>query len=311
MSLSLAKVRSFVAIAEARSFRKASETLRLSQPALSMQMHDLEADLGVKLLSRTTRRVELTAEGAFLLAGAMQMLAAFDATVAELRNRSILRTGRVIVGCVSTFAAQILPPILGEFARLYPKVSVTVFDGSAAALYRQLLEREADLGIGPAPTGLRELEFVPLLQDHFVAVFPRRHPLARRPEVTLAELQGLPLLLKVKGSDARTRIAAAFAAHGYQLNPAFEVYQHHTLGGMIEAGLGITLLPASSVALLGNRSFKTARIIEPDITRDTGILRLRGNKPSASAAAFQAFLQDRLSSGRAPRRPLQEAAMPS
>lgn len=283
---SLAKIRSFIAAAEHASFRKASEELHLSQPALSAHVRDLERGLGVSLLSRTTRSVRLTPEGRDFLVRSKRALAELEAAVLDLQDQAALRRGRVTVACVPTIASSRLPMVLARFAAAYPAIRVHILDEVAETLYRRVIDRDADFGIGPAPGRQRDLSFAKLVEDHFIAVFRRDHKLAGRRTVALDELIRFPFLALTPGVNVRVVLERAFAERGHVVDPVYEVSHHYTLGGLVEAGLGVTALPSMSLSLLGHPWLDSARIVDPEITRDIGILRRRDDAPTPAASAF-------------------------
>lgn len=289
---SLNKVRSFIAVAEHASFRRAAESLNLSQPALSAHVRNLEDGLGVSLLSRTTRSVRLTREGERFLVRSKRAVLELEGAVRELQDEAALRRGRVTVACVPTIASSMLPLALARFAERYPGVRVHILDEVAETLYQRVLSRDADLGIGPAPPRSSDLTFDTLADDHFIAVFPRDHALAGRETVALEQVVRFPFLALAPRTNVRTVLESAFAAAGHVLDPVYEVSHHYTLGGMVEAGLGVTALPSMSLSVLGHPLLESARIVEPEITRDIGILRRRGDAATPAASEFLEVVAD-------------------
>jgi LysR family transcriptional regulator, carnitine catabolism transcriptional activator len=286
INLSLIKIRGFIAVAEHRSFRRASDDLRLSQPALSTHVRDLEAQLGVPLLSRTTRSVRLTSAGEHFLICAKRALSELESVVLDLKDQAALRRGRVTIACLPTIASSSLPAVLAAFARQHPGVNVGVIDEVADVLYQRVANRQADLGIGPAPPRKQDLEFTPMVDDHFRAVFPSDHAFAGRNTVKLAELTGHPFLTLAPHTNVRSILERAFADSGFVLDPVYEFCHHYTLGGMVEAGLGITALPSMSLSILGHPRLMSARIVEPEVIRVIGVLQRQGDTLSPAAAAF-------------------------
>ena len=292
MNLSLAKIRSFIAVAEHGSFRKASTHVHLSQPALSTHVRDLEQSLGIALLSRTTRSVRLTPAGEQFLIRARRAISELQSVVLELEDQAALRRGRVTVACVPTIASSSLPSVLAAFARRFPAIHVQLLDEVADTIYQRVRSGAADFGIGPEPRATGEIAFEPLVDDHFVAVFPRDHKLARRRNVRLRELAAYPFLSLAAGTNVRDILDRAFSAQGFALNPVYDVCHHYTLGGMVQAGLGISALPSMSLSILGHPGLKTARIVDPEVIRVIGVLRRPGELPTPAAAEFMNTLWD-------------------
>lgn len=294
---SVVKIRSFIAVAEHTSFRRASEDLRLSQPALSTHVRDLENELGVRLFSRTTRSVRLTSAGERFLICAKRVMSELQSGMLDLKDQVALRRGRVTIACLPTIASSSLPSVLATFARQHPGVNVKVFDEVAEVLYKRVVDCQADLGIGPTPPRKLDLEFTPIVDDHFRVVFPNNHVFAGRKTVKLAELTSHPFLTLASHTNVRSILDRAFADSGFVLDPIYEFCHHYTLGGMVEAGLGITALPSMSLSILGHPRLMSARIVEPEVIRVIGVLRRRGDALSPAAMAFlsavwEAFSKD-------------------
>lgn len=283
-------MRSFVAVAEHGSFRKAAETLHLSQPALSAHVRDLELLVGVPLFHRTTRSVQLTTEGANFLARARRAFAELEAGLGELRDQASLQRGRVVVGCVPTIASFVLPTVLVSFTKRFPAVAVRIVDVGADLLLKELLGRAVDIGIGPRPEAVDDVLFKTVVRDRFVAVCPREHPLASRRTVRLKDLASFPLLVLASG-DVRTTLQRAFEKHNYPFRPAYELVHHYTLGGMVEAGLGITALPSMTISMLSHPKLRKVKLVEPEITREVGVLQRRDHAHTPAVRAFLEALQ--------------------
>jgi DNA-binding transcriptional LysR family regulator len=285
---SLTKIRSFIAVAEHASFRRAAEDMLLSQPALSTHVRDLEAELGVALLSRTTRSVRLTSAGEHFLIRAKRVVSELQSVMLELKDQAALRRGRVTIACLPTIASSSLPAVLAAFARRHPGVHVEVLDEVADVLYQRVLSGQADVGIGPEQPRKKDLKFTAMVDDHFRAVFRSDHAFAGRKTVKLAELVKHPFLTLASHTNVRSILDRAFQDAGFELDPKYVFCHHYTLGGMVEAGLGITALPSMSLSILGHPRLMSARVVEPQVTRVIGVLRRPNDTLSPAATAFLA-----------------------
>ena len=283
---SITKIRSFIAVAEQASFRKASETLHLSQSAISMHIRELEALFKVPLLSRTTRSVRVTREGQHFLIRVKRALSELESAFLELKDEAALRRGQVTVACVPTVASSILPTVLAVFSERYAGVKVHVVDDVSATIGNRVVSLEADFGIGPRPVQNLDLSFEPLVQDHFIAVFPHTHELAGRATVRMKELLKYPFVALAPRTNVRMILDDVLAKMGRTLEPAYEPSHHYTLGAMVESGLGVTAIPSMSLSLVGHPRLRSARIIDPKISREIGIMRRRDNVLSPAAAEF-------------------------
>jgi LysR family carnitine catabolism transcriptional activator len=291
---SITAIRCFVAVSENASFRRASEILHLSQPSVSAHIRSLEQQFGVPLLNRTTRSVRLTPAGARFLARAKSVLFELSAVVEDVKDVTEFRRGRVIVACVPTIASSSLPEVIARFMKSYPGIQVQILDDISETLYHQVLEHQADFGIGPAPASKWALSFSPLVRDHFIAVFPRGHKLANRKTIRLSELTKLPFLTLPRPTNVRILIDQAAFSNGIELTPAYEVGHHYTLGAMVAAGLGFTALPSMSLSLLGQMGLAGVKIVNPQVYRTIGIIRRADEKSTPAAEAFVSVLSENI-----------------
>ncbi len=285
-SISLKHLKTFLAIVEARSFRAASEKLHLSQPAVTAHMKQLELALGMTLLHRNTRRMSITLAGERFRARAEQTLAELNSLVLELHDEVALRRGRISVACVPTIAAGLLPKALGRFGEKFPGITVKIQDVVAEQIYIQLTQGQVDIGIGPCPLGRSEFDFQAVTRDPYVAVISREHAWAAKKSISLAALANADFLALLPGSNVRETLDAAMASQSLKLIPKYEVWHHYTLGGMVEAGLGVTALPSMAVSILSRPLLRTVPITKPAVVREIGIVKLRGKNLSPAATAF-------------------------
>jgi LysR family transcriptional regulator, carnitine catabolism transcriptional activator len=294
VGLSLARVRSFIAVAEERQFRRAAERIGLSQPALSAQLRELEEFLGAALLSRTTRSVHLTAEGEKFLLRARNILADLDSAVLEVRDHASLRRGRLAVAAIPSVASRILPAVVADFMQRFPGIDVQMIELGAQDVQRCVVSGNADLGIAAAPDRNSELSFSKLMTDRFVGLVPRNCPLARRERVELKALFEYPLITTVAGTSIRSTLERACREHGQSLRVTHSVTQHQTVVAMVGAGLGVALLP--NLSLTENPAVARVVVVNPQITRDLGVIQRKGESSSAATMEFAGAMRVALDS---------------
>jgi LysR family transcriptional regulator, carnitine catabolism transcriptional activator len=292
--ITLSKIRGFHTVATLGSFRQAAKELGRTQPALTAQVADLERDLGVSLLERTTRRTRLTPEGREFLNRTRHAVAEIDAAVAEIREQVTLRRGRVSMGCIPTVAAFLIPDVLAEFSRRYPAIVIRYFDEPTLSLVGRLKLREIDFFVGPAPRTEPDIDFKHLYLDHFVVVFPRDHPFSGRKSVRLEECLAQPQVGMASGMNVRTVLDEYFAQHGLDYAPLLEAEHHFTLGGMVQTGFGITLLPMRAVPLLSHPGLEWCEIADQKIFRDIGICTYRSARLTPPAKIFVEMIEPAL-----------------
>jgi DNA-binding transcriptional LysR family regulator len=289
--LDLRHIRSFRAVAEHGGFRAAAEALGVSQPTLSTHIAELEAELRVSLLSRTTRRVRLTRMGERFLARARRAMDDLQTAAIELQNEAALERGRVVLACTPSLVSHAVPPALRAFRQKYPAIAVEVLDEASGTVERRVVEGEADIAVGPRPERVASLAYHQLTRDRFVALFPVDAIDARTQAINLADLAGQQFISMMPGTSMRITIERAFAAAGLSYEPAFEVRNHSSVLGLAEAGLGIAILPESVVVNTTNRRTQTVAVRNPEIVRDIGILQRRGEVLSPAAAELAKLLK--------------------
>ncbi|MBA2965533.1 MULTISPECIES: LysR substrate-binding domain-containing protein [Ramlibacter] len=279
--INLKLLATFLAVAENASFRKAADQLHLSLPAVSMQVKQLEEQLGVALFQRTTRRVDLTREGEQLLISARKAMAELDGGLARIQQAAHVLHGHLAFACVPTVAATRLPPILTRFAAQYPGITLHVRELTHAGLLEAVRRREVDFGIGPVPERPGELDFAPLFEDEYRALLPRSYRDRGRTGISLRELARLPLLTLSDATLFRGHLDDALRGQGLVVQSNYEFTSVATLVAMAEAGLGVAMLPA--VAVPRRTPLKAVRILAPVLSRTIAVVTIRGFSLSPAA----------------------------
>jgi DNA-binding transcriptional LysR family regulator len=189
--MELRHLRYFVAVAEVLNFTKAAVQLRLAQPSLTRQIHNLEEEIGVRLLNRTKSHVALTEEGRLFLGDARRVLALADESVLAVQRLSRGESGQLNIGYFSSFNFDLLPKSLKIFRENFPHVALNLFDMDPAAQFRALEARKIDLGfVGTRPPAINsDLQWESLARHKAVVVLPVKHPLARKKRIALADLK--------------------------------------------------------------------------------------------------------------------------
>lgn len=287
-------IQAFLAVADCGSFRRAAEILNRSQSAVSAQIQQMEEEFAISLLNRTTRSVSLTDAGRRLAIRCRGIVADLDAVAQELREEVQIRRGRVTIGCAPSISTNRLPPIIAEFQSRYPGIAVSVKEDFAREMYESLRNGEADFALGPRLDGLNDFAFEHILDDPLVAVLPLDFPLKRRRDVRFEDIMHLPQLSMPKATATRRVVDGLFHDRGAAHNPRFEVTQQQTLFTMVEAGLGMTIMPLISVPQGRQRRFQVARLTRPTINRDVSLITQRGARLSPPAVTCVELVTNRL-----------------
>ena len=189
--MELRHLRYFVAVAENLNFTKAAAKLHLAQPSLTRQIHNLEDEIGVRLLNRSKSQVALTEEGRSFLVDARRVLALATESVQAVQRLSRGETGQLNIAYSSNFNFELLPETLGDFRLSFPHVSLNLFDMTPAEQFRALEARKIDLGfVGlRPPESTRGLLWESIARHRTVVVLPVKHPLSNKRRVNLGALK--------------------------------------------------------------------------------------------------------------------------
>jgi LysR family carnitine catabolism transcriptional activator len=203
-----------------------------------------------------------------------------------------------VVASLPTFASHILPKVISVFARSHPLVGIQVYDETQSSLIRRVQNQEAEFGIGARPDSLDGLRFAPIFSDPLVAVLPKDHPLASRSTLDMKTLAKTTLVTLSASAHIRTLTDRAFRDIGIVPNFAFEAFDRHTVCGMVDAGLGATILPRLVLSTIGNNALRAVRPIKPRVAREFGVIERRDQAQSPAVKSFLAVLVSTLKRNR-------------
>jgi LysR family carnitine catabolism transcriptional activator len=283
INLGLRELHAFLVLAEQRSFTRAAALCHLSQPAFSALVRALEHTVGARLFDRTTRSVELTAEGRVLIEPARRMLRDADAMLADVRDHAARRRGRVAIALLPSLAAGWLPPLLARFHRQHPGIEIDVADVLSDACIERVRAGTADFALASTRTATPELHTEEFCRDQFHLVCPRGHALAkRRGRIELQDLAPYPIVHLARSSSVRQYVEAAL--YPMQLHTMMELDQLATVAGMVRAGLGITIVPSLTLFHFADARLVTRPLHAPALVRHVYMVR-RADRPLSSAAS--------------------------
>jgi DNA-binding transcriptional LysR family regulator len=295
--MELRHLRYFVAVAEELNYRRASERLRVAQPALSSQIKDLESDVGARLLDRDTGGVRLTDAGAAFLEEARHILALAEQAVVVAREAAKGRRGRLTVGYFAPIFMGLMPALLKAYREKFPDVDVVLVElpiaEQIAALESGAIQIAFTVG-GSMPIP-RQMKSVPVARSPIRVVMRRGHPLARLKKIALADLQDEQLLCfsprkglpSVQGAIMRR----AFAAAGLTMKSLRQIDGVEAFRATLESGLGVSLITESgSLSQSRDLVMKPLKEEGPDLDLELHAL-WRDNQTSQLTANFIALMQ--------------------
>ncbi|MBA1274397.1 LysR family transcriptional regulator [Stutzerimonas azotifigens] len=279
MDISFRQLRAFILIAETSSFTRTAEQLHLSQPALSYNIRKLEEALGLQLLARNTRSVELTPAGAHFLPQARRMLRDMDDAVRDARETLNLSRGTIRLAALPTAAASFLPKVIAAFAQSYPGVKVSLRDGRAGEILAWVKEGEVDAGISSLPEDLSGLEFERLVDDNLALLVRKEHSHAD-------DWKRLPYIALTRDTSIRPLVDAALRYLEMPVTPAWEAAHMSTAAALVREGLGFSLLPASCTTFLRIDEGLAVLPVEQPARRTLGLLQRKPFRQTPSMKAF-------------------------
>jgi DNA-binding transcriptional LysR family regulator len=290
INFDLLDLRAFLTVLETGGFHKAAEALNLSQPALSRRIQALEQAIGAPLLERTTRHVAATSVGRSLQPLARRLLDEFEESLLSLTGVGDRQYGQITLACVPTAAFYFLPRAIERFNAQFPRIRFRILDLSANEALESVARGEVEFGINFMGHSHSDLDFTPLLDDPFVLACRRDHPLAKRHRLTWKDLEGHLLIGVSRNSGNRTILDAALAGKNVRLNFFYEVNHLTTSLGLVERGLGISVLPKLATPPNNHATIITKAIGHPEVKRTIGIVERRGTRLSPAAQRFRNML---------------------
>jgi len=285
--LKLKDLRYLVAVADTRHFGHAADRCFVSQPTLSAQLKKLEAYLGVQLIERQPRRIQLTEVGEAIVARARRILEASEEIVALARNQHDPLSGRLRLALLPTIGPYLLPVVAPRLRKALPRLDLLLYEHQTGPMLERLQAGEIDAGILALPIHGEGLVQRELYAEPFVVALPSGHALAKRHTLKVQDLTDQTLLLLEDGHCLRDQALAVCSHSGVQEKQDFRATSLETLRQMVASGSGITLLPelASQGAYGSARGVTVVPFARPAPVRHVGAV---WRKTSARGQAIEA-----------------------
>jgi DNA-binding transcriptional LysR family regulator len=293
-NINLRQLRAVLAVAEYRSFIAAAAFLKVSQPALTRTIKQVEGTLGISLFSRNTRQVSITAAGKEFTVLAERLLNDLKIGVENLHEFANQQRGQIVVASVPSIAHVALPALIAEYIRRFPGIEIHLRESVQGNVEDDVRSGLADFGIGyiadlPEPFATESLR-----AEAFCVVLPSRHRLARAKEIELKALRGSTLVSLTTESRTRRIIDGAAATAGFSFRHAITVSQFTTLYAFVRNGIGLTVVPQGACPPANDRELASRPLIRPRLSREVGIVRLRRRELSPAAASMLTLVKERL-----------------
>ena len=248
--LDIHRLKIFLKIAELKSFSRAAHELYLTQPTVSQHIAALEKFVGMPLFDRADREITLTRAGELLYGYARQIMTLQDDAVQALDHFKGKKSGHLVLGASTIPGEYILPPLLGDFKKLYPDIQITMRIADTAVIVQELLNRNIELGVVGGRIKDEHLHYAKLADDEQVLIVPRRHRWWGKKEVSLDELFQEPLVMREQGSGSRMSMELNLREAG--INPGHmlvsaEMGSTAALKHAVRSGVGVAFISRRAV----------------------------------------------------------------
>jgi LysR family transcriptional regulator, salicylic acid-responsive activator of bsdBCD len=283
--MDIKQLRYFSTIAEEGQITRAAKKLHMAQPPLSYQLKSLEDELGVLLMERNGKNMELTEAGEILYRRAKELLHQLDDTITEVKEVGQGIKGILSIGSVKTCFAYI-PERIRQFREQYPKVRFRLYEGDSFRLAQNLRNREIELAIVRLPLDLHDFSLLMLPADHFVVISSKHWPVS--PKMRIQELKHIPLILlhRVSGVGLYELVIDTCRKHGFEPNVVCQGPDAAMLLSLARAGVGVALLPKSTLCSFPLTDLKISEIEDCKIESESAVIWLKNRRLSKAARQF-------------------------
>lgn len=289
----LRQLRYFVEVAEREHISEAAEHLHVAQSAISRQIANLEEELGTPLFERIGRNVKLTPVGKIFLEHCITALKGIDFAAKQVEEYLDPAKGTIKIGFPTSLASYVLPTVISAFKKEYPEISFHLRQGSYKYLIEAVKNRELNLALlGPLPPKDEAINTTVLFSENIHALLPATHPLAKKDSINLVDLRNDQFVLFPEGYILNKVAVDACRSVGFVPNITTEGEDMDALKGLVAAGIGVTLLPESSLYDSTPRMTVKVPIAIPNIRRTVGIIAPTSRDLAPSEEVFVKFISN-------------------
>ena len=282
----------FYMVARLQSFSKAAQELSISQPAVSIQVRELENSLGTSLLHRMRRELRLTETGEAVFSYTQRIFALADEMHSVLRDIQGLDIGRLNIGSSTTPGEYILPWLIGKFRKMHEGIQVSLSIANTQSVIDRIYAHELDMGMAGSPVNVKGLASFPYIKDNIVIIASTSHPLAQQDEIAIRDLRKHDFILREPGSATRKTAEEQFRSRRMQPQVTMELGSNEAIKRAVAAGLGLGVLSEFSVTPdVAAGLIKVLRVNRWDCHRQLSVFYRDDKYLSAAQNAFLDFLR--------------------
>lgn len=290
MNVTLRQLRAFLAVVRTGSFTAAAEGLSLSQSALSSLIKELETALGVRMVERSTRRIQLSAIGQDFFPLIEKIVQDLDQVLVEVADFKALKKGLVRIAAPQLMACTLLPEFIAAYSKEHPEITIRLVDCVVEDVISKVITGEVDFGVGPEREVSSDVSAALLFELPFVAVFSSGHALQAQTEVRWADLEDYPFIA-LRGLFAeRLTVDLSTSILDLSLTPGYEVAFMSTALSMVSCGLGVTACIPYANSLVENYKLEMRPLCDPEVKRRFFVLTRNGQSLSPAAESVMDFL---------------------
>lgn len=296
MSITLRQLRAFLLVADTRHFTQAAAAMHITQSALSALIRELEGRLAVQLLDRNTRMVKLTEAGQYFHQVAENVFNDLNKGINDLHELSTLQRGQVRIVASTVIASGLLSPCFKSFRTLYPNIKLSLHDVAEEAIAETVAAGSVDFGIGTCfeLSDSLDLEESHLFDNKFIALCSKNHPLAQRKTIAWADLQGQAFIALAPSSPIRKLIDQTCHDLGIELRITNEVSFATTVLSLVNADMGVSILPMNNHPYIPAFDVHAAELVEPEVMRRISILTRKNRTLMPAPIEFIAHIRQHL-----------------
>lgn len=290
MNVTLRQLRAFVAVARTGSFTLAAESLFVTQSALSGLIKELESALGLRVIDRSTRKINLSDVGRKLYPLVDKILTDLDGVLDEVADLKHLKTGSIRIAAPQLMASALLPEVIAAYGAEHPEIRIKLVDCVVESVMSRVFSGEVDFGVGPERDPNSDITATTLFELPFMAVFPPGHPLQQLPEIRWADIVGYPFISLQGQFTERLSVDLRSAVRDLTLAPTNEVAFMSTALSMVSSGLGVTACIPYAASLVKLYKLEMRPLRDPEVTRRFYVFTRNGHTLSPAAQSFIDFL---------------------
>jgi DNA-binding transcriptional LysR family regulator len=291
MKIDFDGIQAFVVIAELGGFNKAADQLHITQTALTRRIQKLESYLGLRLIDRTTRHVELTAIGRKFLPQARAIVNEMTSAVGNLKDMSQNAKGSFTLSCIPSLTVSMVPQLIRQYVNTYPDNRIRIIDSISSEVRKAVINHHAEIGIALQGEKHPDLIETFLFDDPLVFICRDTHPLKDRKSVSWSDMRDAGLIVVSNFTATRVLMDYQLAQHDIYLNGSFEVQHHATAINLVAAGVGCAILPSSTLNDSERQHMLKIALKDPLVNRKVTLLRNKNTSLSPAAQAFFKLIQ--------------------